>query len=212
VDEIVGKVLGGKAVRSPNGNNPMVFGYDPTTKPYAFDPAQAKKLLAEAGFPQGLELTLNTYTGSIVNVEQVAQAIQGYLSQAGVRTKVRHFTDVGQYLANFRGSKLDGMTLASWGYNSVFDTDAIYYIHFHTGQPYTYNSAKEMDDWLDEARATVDAKKRQDLYARFQRFIVEQAYWVPMYAQFTIEAASKKLNYEASSDEIMRVYAATWKD
>ncbi|OGL05600.1 MAG: hypothetical protein A3H48_04720 [Candidatus Rokubacteria bacterium RIFCSPLOWO2_02_FULL_71_18] len=147
-----------------------------------------------------------------MNVEQVAQAIQGYLSQAGVRTKVRHFTDVGQYLANFRGSKLDGMTLASWGYNSVFDTDAIYYIHFHTGQPYTYNSAKEMDDWLDEARATVDAKKRQDLYARFQRFIVEQAYWVPMYAQFTIEAASKKLNYEASSDEIMRVYAATWKD
>jgi peptide/nickel transport system substrate-binding protein len=212
VDEIMGKVLGGKAVRSPNGNNPMVFGYDPATKPYAFDPAQAKKLLAEAGFPQGLELTLNTYTGSIVNVEQVAQAIQGYLSQAGVRTKVRHFTDVGQYLANFRGSKLDGMTLASWGYNSVFDTDAIYYIHFHTGQPYTYNSAKEMDDWLDEARGTVDTKKRQDLYARFQRFIVEQAYWVPMYAQFTIEAVSKKLNYEASSDEIMRVYAATWKD
>jgi ABC-type transport system substrate-binding protein len=90
------------------------------------------------------------------------------------------------------------------GYNSVF-VPAIYYIHFHTGQPYTYNSAKEMDDWLDEARGTVDARKRQELYARFQRFIVEQAYWVPMYAQFTIEAASKKLNYEASSDEIMRV-------
>ncbi len=212
VDEIIEKVLGGKAVRSPNGNNPMVFGYDPATRPYAFDPAQARKLLAEAGFAQGLELALNTYAGSIVNVEQVAQVIQGYLAQVGVRTKVRHFADVGQYLANFRGSKLDGITFASWGYNSVFDTDAIYYIHFHTGQPYTYNSAKEMDEWLDEARATVDPRKRQELYARFQRFIVEQAYWVPMYAQFTIEAASTRLNYEASSDEIMRVYAATWKE
>ena len=46
---------------------------------------------------------------------------------------------------------------------------------------------------------------------RLQRFIVEQAYWVPMYAQFTIEAVSNKLNYEASSDEVMRVHAATWK-
>ena len=212
VDEIIAKILGGKAVRTPTGNNPMVFGYDATTKPYPFDPAQARKLLAEAGYPNGIELTLNTYTGSIVSVDQVAQAVMGYLGQVGVQTKVRHFADVGQYLANFRGSKLDGITFASWGYNSVFDTDAIYYIHFHTGEPYTYNSAKEMDQWLDEARATVDPKKRQEIYARFQRFIVEQAYWVPMYAQFTIEAVSNKLNYEASSDEIMRVYAATWKE
>jgi hypothetical protein len=41
---------------------------------------------------------------------------------------------------------------------------------------------------------------------------VDQAYWVPMYGQYTIEAVSNKLNYEASSDEIMRIFAATWKD
>jgi hypothetical protein len=35
---------------------------------------------------------------------------------------------------------------------------------------------------------------------------------VPTYAQYTIEAVSTKLNYEASSDEIMRVFAATWKE
>jgi hypothetical protein len=33
-----------------------------------------------------------------------------------------------------------------------------------------------------------------------------------MYGQYTIEAVSNKLNYEASSDEIMRIFAATWKD
>ena len=211
VDEIMQKVLGGKAVRTATGDNPMVFGYDGSIKPYAYDPAQARKLLAEAGYPSGLDLTLNTYAGSIVNVDQVAQAIMGYLGQVGVRVKPRHFADVGQYLANFRGSKLDGMTLASWGYNSVFDTDAIYYIHFHTGQPYAYNTSREMDQWLDDGRATVDPRQRQELYSRFQRFIVDQAYWVPMYAQFTIEAVSNKLVYEASSDEIMRVYSATWK-
>jgi peptide/nickel transport system substrate-binding protein len=130
----------------------------------------------------------------------------------GIRVKLRHFADVGQYLATFRGSKLDGITMASWGYNSVFDSDALYYIHFHTGEPYTYNSTKELDQWLDEARSTVDPKKRREVYSRLERFIVDQAYWVPMYAQYTIEAVSNKLNYEASSDEIMRVFAATWKE
>jgi len=211
VEEIMQKVLGGMAVRTPAGTNPMAFGFDPAIKPYAYDPDAARKLLAEAGFPNGFEVTMNTYAGSIVNVDQVAQATMGYLGKVGIRVKLRHFADVGQYLANFRGSKLDGMTMASWGYNSVFDSDFIYYIHFRAGQPYTYNSAKEMDQWLEEARATVDPKKRQELYSRFQRFIVDQAYWVPMYAQFTIEAASTKLIYEASSDEIMRIHAATWK-
>ena len=211
VDEIVQKVLGGMAVRTPAGTNPMAFGFDPAIKPHAYDLEAARKLLAEAGFPNGFEVTLNTYAGSIVSVDQVSQATMGYLGKVGIKVKPRHFADVGQYLANFRGSKLDGMTMASWGYNSVFDSDFIYYIHFHTGQPYAYNTAKEMDQWLDEARSTVDPKKRQELYSRFQRFIVGQAYWVPMYAQFTIEAATNKLNYEASSDEIMRVHAATWK-
>jgi peptide/nickel transport system substrate-binding protein len=211
VDEIVQKVLGGMAVRTPAGTNPMAFGFDPAIKPHAYDLEAARKLLAEAGFPNGFEVTLNTYAGSIVSVDQVSQATMGYLGKVGIKVKPRHFADVGQYLANFRGSKLDGMTMASWGYNSVFDSDFIYYIHFHTGQPYAYNTAKEMDQWLDEARSTVDPKKRQELYSRFQRFIVDRAYWVPMYAQFTIEAASNKLNYEASSDEIMRVHAATWK-
>jgi peptide/nickel transport system substrate-binding protein len=212
VDEIIQKVLGGKAERAPGGTSPLAFGADPTVKPLPFDPERAKKLLAEAGYPTGFEVTLNTYGGSIMNVEQVSQVIMGYLGRVGIRAKLRHFEDVGQYLANFRGSKLDGMTLASWGYNSVFDADAIFYIHFHTGEPYTYNSSKEMDAWLDEARATVDAKKRLELYGRLQHRIVGEAYWLPMYAQFAIEAVSTKLNYEASSDEIMRVWEATWKE
>jgi peptide/nickel transport system substrate-binding protein len=212
VDEIMQKILGGLAVRTPSGGSALAFGTDTTIKPYAYDIERAKKLLAEAGYPGGFEVSLNTYAGSIVNVDQVAQATMGYLGQVGIRVKLRHFADVGQYLANFRGSKLDGITMASWGYNSVFDADAIYYIHFHTGEPNAYNTSKEMDAWLDEARSAVDAKKRRELYSRLQRFIVDQAYWAPMYAQYTIEAVSNKLNYEASSDEIMRIFAATWKD
>jgi peptide/nickel transport system substrate-binding protein len=212
VDEIIQKVLGGKAVRTPAGNSDMAFGFDPSVKPYAYDPAAAKKLLAEAGYPNGIDVSLTTYSGSIVNVDQVAQVAMNQLAQAGVRTKLRHFADVGQYLASFRGSKLDGITMASWGYSSIFDSDAIYYIHFHSKEPYAYNTSPEMDQMLDEARSLIEPRRRAELYARFQRLLVDRAYWLPLYAQYTVEAVSNKLTYEASSDEIMRIFAATWKD
>src|SRR5262249_54768543 len=81
-------------------------------------------------FPNGFEVTLNTYGGSVVSVDQVSQAVQGYLARVGVRARIKHFEDVGQYLAQLRAGKLDGLILQSWGNNSVFDADALYYFFF----------------------------------------------------------------------------------
>jgi peptide/nickel transport system substrate-binding protein len=211
-DEIVQKVLGGLAVRTNGaGMNSMAFGFDPEIRPPAYDPDRARKLLAEAGHPNGFEMTMNTYSGSIVSVEQVAQAVQGYLGRVGVRAKIKHFEDVGQYTAQLRAGKMEGTVLASWGFGSVFDADALYYIFFKKGEVYDYGTTDELSGLIEEARSTIDAAKRRDLYARAQRIIAEQAFWVPMYAQYAIEAVSSKLNYEAAADEILRVFSATWK-
>jgi peptide/nickel transport system substrate-binding protein len=213
VDEITQKVLSGLAVRTNGaGMNPLAFGFDPDVRPYAFDPERARRLLAEAGLPNGFEMTLNTYAGSVVSVEQVAQAVQGYLGRIGVRARIKHFEDVGQYLAQLRAGKLDGSVLQSWGHNSVFDADALYYIFFKRGEPYDYGTTDEISSLVEDARSTIDAVKRRELYSRLQRLIAEQAFWVPMYGQYTIEAVSAKLNYEAAPDEILRVFAATWKE
>ncbi len=213
VDEIVQKVLGGLAVRTNGaGMNPLAFGFDPDVRPYPFDPDRARRLLAEAGHPGGFEVALKTYGGSVVSVEQVAQAIQGYLGRIGVRARIRHFEDVGQYLAQLRAGKLDGLVLQSWGFNSVFDADALYYIFFKRGEPYDYETTDEISSLVEEGRATLDARKRQEIYSRAERLVADQAFWVPMYGQYTIEAVSARLRYEASPDEIMRVFAAAWKE
>lgn len=213
VEEIMQKVLGGLAVRTNGaGMNPLAFGFDPEIKPYPYDPERARKLLAEAGYPNGFEIPMNTYAGSIVSVEQVSQAVQGYLARVGVRAKIKHFEDVGQYLAQLRAGKLEGTVLQSWGYNSVFDADSLYYIFFKRGEPYDYGTTDELSGLIEEARSTVDPAKRRQLYSRAQRLIAEQAYWVGMYGQHTIEAVSAKLNYQAAPDEILRVFSATWRE
>src|SRR6058998_209002 len=59
VDEIIKGVLDGKAMRMATMLTPMHFGFDPALKPIKQDVAKVKKLLTEAGYPNGLELTLN---------------------------------------------------------------------------------------------------------------------------------------------------------
>lgn len=212
VDGIIQHVLDGRATRIAAGLNPMHFGYDPAVKPYAYDPERAKALLHEAGYPSGFEIPLNYYSLSSSNAHQVVEAIAGYLGRVGIRVKRRYVADAAQWQSALRGGKLEGLMLVSGGSNSMFDADAHYYLHLRSGQQNAYGSDPEIDQWLDAARATLDQGQRRELYGKVQRALADKAFWVPMYALHAIEGVSKKLAYEASGDEIMRVFAASWKE
>ncbi len=212
VDEIISKILGGYGQRIPTGVNPLHFGYDGSIKPYPYDPERAKKLLAEAGFPNGFEVTFNTYSGTITSLDQCADAVTGYLAKVGIKTKRRHIEDVGTWTTSGKEGKLEGIQYYSWGSNSVFDADAILYPLAYSKEALSYIRDKELDVLLDEARTQIDPRKRKELYSNAQRFMHERFYWIPINAQYTIEGVNKKLNYEASSDEMMRIYSASWKE
>ena len=76
-DEIIKSVLDGKAIRMATMLTPLHFGYDAALKPVKQDVAKAKKLLAEAGYAGGLELTLNSPQGRYVRDKEVAEAVTG---------------------------------------------------------------------------------------------------------------------------------------
>ena len=61
-----------------------MLGHDPELKPYPYDPAKAKQLLAEAGFPNGFEATLDAPNGRYLNDKAVAEAIVGQLNKVGL--------------------------------------------------------------------------------------------------------------------------------
>src|SRR5439155_1691872 len=88
VDAIIKHVLNGLGDRTATTINPMAFGYDPTLKPYRQDVAAAKKLLVEAGYPNGFEVGF-LQTGPIVEpaVPQTSEAIAADLAKVGIRTR-----------------------------------------------------------------------------------------------------------------------------
>jgi peptide/nickel transport system substrate-binding protein len=212
VDEMLSKILGGYAERTATGVNPLHFGFDASIKPYPYDPERAKKLLAEAGYPNGFEMTLNTYSGTITSMDQMADAVTGYLAKVGIKLKRRHIEDVGLWTSSSKEGKLEGLQYYSWGSNSIFDADAIMYALAYSKEPLSYTKDDALDKLLDEGRTQIDPKKRQEAYAKAQKLMHEKFYWIPINVQYTIEGVNKKLNYEAGSDEMMRVYSASWKD
>ncbi|GIX46742.1 MAG: ABC transporter substrate-binding protein [Candidatus Tectimicrobiota bacterium] len=211
VDAIIRHVLQGRAVRTATGVNPLHFGYDPTIEGIPYDPQKARQLLAEAGYPDGFHTVLNSYSGSVVNVRQVVEAIMGYLEAVGIKTENRHFEDVGTWIRTMRAGKLNGIGLASWGSGAVFDADALLWRLTKSGEDFSYISDPDIDRWLSAARATLDPQQRLELYSKVQRRLVEQAYWVPLYGQHEILGVSNKLDFRASGDEILKVYYATWR-
>ena len=205
-DGIIYHVLGGIGVRTATGVTSMHFGYDGDAPRYAYDPTKAKALLAEAGYANGLQLHLHTYGGSIMCQRQVTEAIRGYLAQVGIRTESQHFEDVTTFASYQQAGKLNDLVLGSWGSYSIFDADMLLHPLF------TYCTDPQLEALLDKVRSSLDQNLRKQTLLQAQRAIMSQAYWVPLYSQHEILGVSKRLNYQAAKDEIIRLFDVTWRE
>src|SRR5207244_284491 len=210
VDSIINHVINGPGDRTATVINPMAFGYDPSVKPYKQDLEQARKLLAEAGYPNGFEVGFMR-TQPVVEpaLIQTSDAIVADLAKVGIRTKARMVGEVGPFTNLVRDSKADPMFEWSWGYASVFDADAILYDCMTCNQPYSYYCNPALDDLVIQGRSTLDAKKRTELYARAQRLIHEDAAFLYKWGLRGVWGISSRIEYEAPRDEIDRMFVVT---
>jgi peptide/nickel transport system substrate-binding protein len=210
IDEMVAMLRQNFAARVPGGLTPLYFGYDGNMQPRAFDLAKARSLLNEAGYTEGFEIPLNFSPGVVPGAERLTASIMENLEKVGIKAKIRRFADTAEFYTHLRQGKLEGMTVLAWGSGASFDADAVYYPLFHSGQPHSYNTNPELDKLLDDGRATIDPEKRKAIYSALQKSVFDHAYWVPLYGQYVIEGVNRQLDYEASSDELMHVFLATW--
>jgi peptide/nickel transport system substrate-binding protein len=210
VDEIVKGVLDGKAMRVATMLTSMHFGYDPSLKPLKQDLARTKKLLAEAGFPNGVDIVLNGPQGRYVRDKEVAEAVTGQLTKAGIRTTLRTFEFVN-YLNNMvYVHKAGPVWLIGWGTPTV-DAETVYVPLFRSGNIFVNWHNEDFNRMVDEAQTIMDEKKRRDEYWRINKLWVQEVPAVPLYQQLDLYGASKRLSWKARSDELIKAYDMSLK-
>ena len=207
---IIQKLMAGLGRQVPTVVQPLAFGFDADIKPYPFDQKKAKELLAQAGFPNGVDVTL--HSSSVANRPQF-EAICQMLTEVGIRTTPKMW-DPGPAWNKFSQSEGKGThgIYGTWGNYSVFDADAVLHPLYHTepGGWYGkwYTRVEGLDRLIDEGRSTVDQPRRKRTYTQIQQIIREEAPSVFLWTQYDTLAISKKVQYAARPDEWLWLFDA----
>ncbi|HXA94105.1 MAG TPA: ABC transporter substrate-binding protein [Candidatus Dormibacteraeota bacterium] len=182
-DAIVRDVLKGTGAVSKGPVLPGTWGDDAGLKAFPYDPARARKLLAEAGLPNGFSTTLWVPESGSGMQSPVAMStiIQSNLKAVGVTVNLQTM-EWGTYLAKLR-TKEQEMFALSWMAGSE-DPDLVLYPLLHSSQwtPVGPNRAMyknpRFDDVLTQARLTTDQAKRAELYREAQRLLQDDPPWI----------------------------------
>ena len=183
-DYILNVVLRGTATRLYGPLPPAVFGYDPEVEKYSYtyNPELAKKLLAEAGYPEGKglrELELIISSAERAERKDVAAVIQRNLKEIGINIKIIDL-DWPSFLDRLFSHDFDMYMVDV--YPDYIDPDT-YIVSLFTSFGYKidgYNNTL-VDELALKGRQTIDIQERASIYKQLQKIIVDDAPWAFLY-------------------------------
>jgi peptide/nickel transport system substrate-binding protein len=154
---------------------------------YRYDPEEAKRLLAEAGYPKGFKTTLTVTTGLSRDLIDDAQLVQRYLRDVGIDAELK-LQEHGAYFATTMQGKFEGLVRSPFGI--AWEPDAPLYRTFAADS--TWNAAHLNDPtltaMLKEQRRTKDLEARKKIIHDIQRYAAVHQYYV--YTNVTVITGS----------------------
>src|SRR5262249_22103207 len=123
-------IMGGLGA-PPSFISPTTFGFNPDLKPLPYDPARARRLLAEAGFLNGIDIALDASYGKYPKDKEIAEAIAGQLGAVGIRTTVKSY-EWGVLTRRIFSHQASEMALIGWG-DANFDPESHNRLTLKTG-------------------------------------------------------------------------------
>jgi peptide/nickel transport system substrate-binding protein len=203
------KVLEGNGVLLGSPLTDKHFGYDPSVKPYEYNPEKAKKLLAEAGYAQGFDLVINSPNGRYLNDKEMAEASAGDLRKIGINATVKTH-EWGTYMGRMYSHNNPPAYLLGWG-NTSFDADFTINPLMRTGKLLSNVSFPKLDALIDRGISTMDKNQRLKIYSDAVKVIKEEIPWAWVYQQVDIYGVSERLNWKARTDERLVVFDMSLK-
>jgi len=173
-DLIIKRLVKDKAYRAVSWLPPSSAAFDKTLKPYPYDPAKAKKLLADAGYPDGFEFELTTSQNESWGLP-IVEAIMPMLAKVGIKVKPKlvEATVLTEILMKGEHQALIASSLT--GPDSLATLRAYYSKTPRTAGNYTGFKNADYDKLLDDAGQTGDAAKRNELLKKANNLLYDEA-------------------------------------
>nr|WP_312989019.1 ABC transporter substrate-binding protein [Comamonas koreensis] len=203
---IVQRLMDGMATVANQYMPTGMFGSLDKPTEIKFDPEAAKKLLAEAGYPQGFELTLTTTNDRYINDGQIAQAVAQYLTRIGIKTTV----DAQAAAIYFpkRAKREFSFAMGGWPSENGEASGLFQYWVASTDKDkglgtsnYGGFSLPAFDQVFVPAMSQMDANARKAAYQQATQIALAHVPLIPLHFESSIWAFKKGLSYEGRRDQ-----------
>jgi peptide/nickel transport system substrate-binding protein len=188
---------------------PTQFGCDAAAAVrYPYDPARAKALLAEAGYPNGFSTELVSFL-----LPPFEDAVQGYLRAVGIDANVTHLQIEAAIKRNADGTI--PLYFANWGSYSINDVSA-FLPQLFSGQAEGFSAGDDTHDaalkkLVDGGDTSTNPDERRKYYSAAIKLATEQMYVLPIMTSVQTYVVRREVNFRAYPDELPRFYLASWK-
>jgi peptide/nickel transport system substrate-binding protein len=181
------------------------FGYNAALKPYPFDPARAKQLLADAGRPGGIDVSLHAGSGTMVNDKFLLETIADMWAKVGIRARI-DIMEMGarQRMLNERTVPPNGLLLGN-PQSTLLDADGSLWRLWH---PNGFNGkywvgsqpGQRFHDLMEQARYSLDQGKRRAAYLEATQIIHDDKPWVELFQEVIVYGVSRRVAFKPRAD------------
>jgi peptide/nickel transport system substrate-binding protein len=220
IEAIKTRVMRGLSAPTALMLSPIMYARAEEFKRWPFDPEASKKLLTEAGYPNGFEVVMDCPNDRYVNDEAICQAVVGMLARVGVKVnllaqpKAKYFAKVlatGGYDTSFY---LLGWTPGSFDAHNVLVNIVGCRDDSGKGGPFNFGGYcnPKVGELANQILVESDTKKRDDLIAQAFTIIHEDVSHIPLHQQVLVWGSSKKLDIVQRADNQVLFYWAKMKN
>ena len=153
---------------------PRVMDFALQVEPMPYDPAKAKQLLAEAGYPNGIEAGDFTM---IPGFPTIAETVMNYLNAAGVRVRLKQM-ERATFYADWQAKKLRGLFMPGAGNSGNAASRVEDFIQ--SKRPYAYGGYPDIDELFAKQAVERDHAKREAMLHKIQQLSIDRVMYAPV--------------------------------
>ncbi len=197
-DQIISTILEGFASRLDGPIGAGQYGYDANLKPkMEYNVERSKRLLAQAGYPQGVDVELQTPVGRYTLDKQLTEAMTAMLNNAGFRARLL----TPEWPTLWANVQKGTIPFYYMGRGSVQDPSAALHQYFRSGEtPRIGYSNKKVDELLEKEQQEFDPKKRRQFLSQAMSILTEEAPACFLWRHKLLWGLSNKVDYKPLPD------------